>query len=182
MVTAILVIMTMIHLSCFSYACEPSGTLTGRKGSCNTANNSECCVEGKKYETYTCSPDVTRRTSATLTLNGFSKNQDGGGASSCDGEFHKNSEMIVAMSTGWFDNKSRCGKHILITANSRTVRAKVVDECSSTSGCDSTHAFQPPCSPNVVDASEAVWAALQISKFSGDYGYKQITWTDSAHP
>jgi hypothetical protein len=55
---------------------------------------------------------------------------------------------------------------------------KVVDECDSMNGCDSAHAFQPPCKNNIVDGSSAVWSALGINPNDPDYGYMDVTWTD----
>lgn len=62
----------------------------------------------KSYAQYKCSPPVTTATPATLTQNDFSEGGDGGGASECDGKFHSNSELIVALSTGWYNGGSRC--------------------------------------------------------------------------
>ncbi|RVW97296.1 Kiwellin [Vitis vinifera] len=81
-------------------------------------------------------PRVTSSTPAKLTNNDFSEGGDGGGASECDEQYHSNSESIVALSTGWYNGGSRCGKMIRITAqNGRSVVAKVVDECDSMRGC-----------------------------------------------
>ncbi|GLJ42271.1 hypothetical protein SUGI_0875030 [Cryptomeria japonica] len=91
--------------------------------------------------------------------------------------FHSNNEMIVALSTGWFDNQSRCGKHIQINANGKTVTASVVDECDSRHGCDQEHDFSAPLHNNVVDASSAVWDALGLNNW--DDGHADITWSDA---
>ncbi|MED6213489.1 Kiwellin [Stylosanthes scabra] len=126
--------------------CRPSGTLY-----CGTDS----------YPQYKCSPPVSSSTRAILTLNDFSEGGDGGGPFECDGNYHSNSERVVALSTGWYNNGSRCFKMIRITAsNGRSVNAKVVDECDSVNGCDAEHAGQPPCRNNVVDGSQAVWDAL----------------------
>eukprot|EP00884_Botryococcus_braunii_P012501 jgi/Botrbrau1/21251/Bobra.39_2s0045.1 len=91
--------------------------------------------EGSRYPQYRCSPPWTTSTRATLTLNDFSAGGDGGAESYCDGKFHSNSELIVALSTGWFNNLARCfnrsGRYIQITAprTGKVVNAKVVDEC-----------------------------------------------------
>ena len=113
-----------------------------------------------------------------MTVNGFESGQDGGGAAECDGQFHSNTELIAALSTGWYAGGSRCGKFIQVSANGRTVQAKIVDECDSTQGCDATHAGQPPRANNIVDVSDAVWTALGISKSDPLYGYTQVTWKD----
>ncbi|WMV56052.1 hypothetical protein MTR67_049437 [Solanum verrucosum] len=139
--------------------CRPSGTLN-----CNGV-----------HPIYRCSPPVTSSTPAQLTLNDFSEGGDGGGPSSCDGKYHNNNERVVALSTGWFAGRSRCGKMILIHANNgKNVTAKVVDECDSTMGCDAEHAFQSPCKNNIVDGSIAVWRALGLNT---NLGIVPVTWS-----
>ncbi|MBA0880513.1 hypothetical protein Goshw_010403 [Gossypium schwendimanii] len=145
--------------------CKPSGKLRGKKpppGKCNKGHDSDCCKEGKFYNTYKCSPPVSNHTKATLTLNGFDSGEDGGSPCECDDKFHEDSELIVALSTGWFNKKKRCMKYINIHGNGKIVKAKVVDECDSTMGCDDEHDFQPPCANNIVDASDAVWDSLGV--------------------
>ncbi|KDP25445.1 hypothetical protein JCGZ_20601 [Jatropha curcas] len=61
-------------------------------------------------------------------------------------------------------NAMRCGHHIKIHANGKTVKAMVLDECDSTIGCDSEHSYQPPYPNNIVDASKAVWKALGVKE------------------
>ncbi|KAK8965227.1 putative ripening-related protein 2 [Platanthera guangdongensis] len=155
--------------------CGPSGYLHGRTENCNRENHYNCCKGGQEYPQYHCSPEITGETHATMTINSFAKGGDGGGPSECDGNYHNDEEKVVALSTGWYNHGSRCLKHIRINANGRSVLAKVVDECDSVNGCDYSHKFQPPCPNNIVDASPAVWKALQIPKDNiGDY---QITWS-----
>jgi hypothetical protein len=105
--------------------CQPSGTLT--------------CGDNS-YPTYTCSPPESSSTDAQLTLNDFSEGGDGGAPSECDESYHAKTELGVALSTGWFAGRSKCGSMIRISANGRSVTAKVVDECDSMHGCDSEHA------------------------------------------
>ncbi|PKU66156.1 putative ripening-related protein 1 [Dendrobium catenatum] len=157
--------------------CSPSGYLHGKASHCNTEHDSECCKAGKMYPQYHCSPPVTDETSATLTINSFAKGGDGGGPSECDGEYHSDDEMVVALSTGWYNHGSRCSKKIRINANGKSVLAKVVDECDSVYGCDADHDFQPPCHNNIVDASPAVWDALGMS--GDDVGDYHITWSEA---
>ncbi|KAL6124220.1 hypothetical protein ACLB2K_076735 [Fragaria x ananassa] len=167
-------------LSIEAQTCNPSGKIVGRKPppkNCNRHNQSECCKEGKLYTTFKCSPHVSKRTKATLTLNSFEKGGDGGGASECDNKFHSDNTSVVALSTGWFNNRKRCLHYITIYGNGRSVKAKVVDECDSTRGCDAEHDFQPPCPHNVVDASKAVWKALGVKE--SDWGEMQIFWSDA---
>ncbi|THG01462.1 putative ripening-related protein 1 [Camellia sinensis] len=159
---------------------SPSGKIMGKKpppGQCNKENDSNCCVQGKMYTTYKCSPAISSQTKATLTINSFEKNGDGGGPSECDGKYHSDDLPVVALSTGWYKGGSRCHNNITISANGRSVVAMVVDECDSTMGCDQDHDYQPPCLNNIVDASKAVWKALGIPQ--DNWGDLDITWSDA---
>ncbi|KAE8818305.1 ripening-related protein 3-like [Hordeum vulgare] len=157
--------------------CQPSGTIAGESGSCSTENDSECCEDGRRYRTFACSPRVTGRTRASLTLNSFADGGDGGGRSECDERFHPDSQLVVALSTGWFSGGGRCGKRVVIrAANGRSATATVVDECDSKHGCDEEHNFEPPCANNVVDGSPAVWKALGLDT---DDGVVPVTWSDA---
>ena len=175
-----ILLLAMSLLSVEAGTCKPSGKFRGRKPPpkrCNMENNSDCCVQGKNYTTYKCSPLVSRRTKATLTINSFEKGGDGGGPSACDNKFHSNNIPVVALSTGWFNNKQRCLNNITIYANRRKVNAMVIDECDSTQGCDAEHDFQPPCKNNIVDASKAVWKALAVPE--RNWGLLGIYWSDA---
>ncbi|GKV09001.1 hypothetical protein SLEP1_g20567 [Rubroshorea leprosula] len=159
--------------------CTPSGKITGKKpppGQCNNENNSNCCVEGKNYTIYKCSPPVSTHTNATLYLNSFQEGGDGGPPSECDNQYHSDDEPLVALSTGWYNEGSRCLKFINIHGNGRTVRAKVVDECDSTLGCDADHDYQPPCPNNIINASKAVWKALGVPE--SEWGEMDIYWSE----
>nr|POF12202.1 putative ripening-related protein 2 [Quercus suber] len=95
----------------------------------------------------------------------------------CDDQFHSDDTPVVALSTGWLAN--RCSNSITIYGNGKSVQAMVVDECDSTMGCDAEHAYQPPCPNNIVDASKAVWKALEVPEESDDWGKLDITWSDA---
>ncbi|XBI48974.1 hypothetical protein VPH35_112613 [Triticum aestivum] len=139
--------------------CQPSGNLLGRSGNCETSNSPDCCVDGKQYLQFLCSPPVSLVTCAVLTVNGFSKGKDGGLPSECD-------------STGM----SRCSRSIKITVKGgSSVYAKVVDECDSVDGCDAEHNYEEPCAYNVVDASPAVWDALGLDQ---NIGLQDVIWSD----
>ncbi|KAL0904122.1 hypothetical protein M5K25_026196 [Dendrobium thyrsiflorum] len=157
--------------------CNPSGYLHGRTENCNREDNSDCCRGGESYHRYHCSPQVTGETKAIMTINSFAKGGDGGGPSECDNKYHSDNEKVVALSTGWYNHGSRCLKNIRINANGRSVLAKVVDECDSVNGCDYDHDYQPPCQNNIVDASPAVWKALEIPK--ANIGEYHITWSEA---
>ncbi|PKA53100.1 Putative ripening-related protein 2 [Apostasia shenzhenica] len=157
--------------------CSPAGYLRCESGPCNTEHESSCCQPGQMYPQYSCSPDISGDgTQATLTINSFAEGGDGGGPSKCDNNYHSDDEMVVALSTGWYDYGSRCLKKIRISANGISVLAKVVDECDSMNGCNSGHDFQPPCANDIVDASPAVWEALEMN--GDDVGSYTITWSD----
>ncbi|KAA8520619.1 hypothetical protein F0562_014875 [Nyssa sinensis] len=176
----VLVLLVSQRLEAEAQVCRPSGKIRGRKpppGECNQENDSDCCVEGKLYTTYKCSPQVSAHTKAVLTLNSFQKGGDGGGPSECDKQYHSDDIPVVALSTGWYNRGGRCLSNITISANGRSVNAMVVDECSSTMGCDADHDYQPPCSNNIVDASKAVWEALGVPR--DNWGGLDITWSDA---
>ncbi|ERN06813.1 hypothetical protein AMTR_s00005p00209770 [Amborella trichopoda] len=112
-----------------------------------------------------------------MRINSFAKGGDGGGPSECDNQYRDDDEMVVALSTGWYNHVSRCLNYINISGNGITMNEKVVDECLFVHGCDEDHDFQPPCPNNIVDASPAVWKALKIRESEiGDY---DITWSDA---
>lgn len=155
--------------------CKPRGRLRAKKHL--PKHCGECCKPGHFYTTFKCSPQVSHHTKATLTLNSFAKGGDGGGPSACDNKFHSDNTPVVALSTGWFNHRKRCLKKITIFGNGRRVKAMVVDECDSTDGCDGEHGFQPPCRNNIVDASKAVWKALEVPE--NDWGEMEIFWSDA---
>ncbi|CAD6213023.1 unnamed protein product [Miscanthus lutarioriparius] len=162
-----------------SGTCKASGVLHGKAGNCKRIHDSECCQAGESYPQFRCSPPVSAMTPAILTVNSFRKGQDGGGPSECDNRFHGDNEKVVALSSGWLrlDGTPRCGKMVRVTAsNGRSVLAKVVDECDSVNGCDDEHNFEPPCPPNVVDGSPAVWKALGLDDKIGEV---KVTWSDA---
>jgi len=176
----LLILISANSLHCEAQQCRPSGRIIGKKpppGECNQENDSECCVQGKAYTTFKCSPAVSSNTKAQLTLNSFEEGGDGGGPSACDNKYHSDDTPVVALSTGWFNNMSRCLHNVTISANGRSVVAMVVDECDSTMGCDEDHDYQPPCPNNIVDASKAVWKALGVPH--NQWGGLQITWADA---
>jgi hypothetical protein len=180
--TSFLLLITLTLTAVYSEAqqCRPSGRISGKEapsGQCNQENDSDCCVQGQMYTTYECSPPISTSTKAYLTLNSFQKGGDGGGPSYCDNQYHSDDTPVVALSTGWFDNKSRCLHNITVSANGRSVVAMVVDECDSTMGCDQDHDYQPPCRNNIVDASKAVWEALGVPQ--NQWGGLDITWSDA---
>ncbi|MFS7925175.1 putative RlpA-like domain superfamily, kiwellin [Helianthus anomalus] len=94
---------------------------------------------------------------ATMTINSFEEGGSGGGPSECDGKYHSDNTLIVALSTRWYNHGQRCFKFINICYKDNSVKAKVVDECDSTRGCKN----------NIVDASEAVGRPFMCLKVNG---------------
>ncbi|CAI0452921.1 unnamed protein product [Linum tenue] len=80
------------------------------------------------HKTYSCSPPISAHTKAILTYNNFEKGGDGGDPSECDGKFHSDHDLVVALSTGWYNGGSRCKKKIRIMHKGKSVEATVVDE------------------------------------------------------
>ncbi|XP_066386912.1 putative ripening-related protein 6 [Miscanthus floridulus] len=107
-------------------------------------------------------------TFAVMTVNRFQKGEDGGGAAACDGKFHSDVDLVVALSSGWYAGGKRCHKKIRITSKDteRTVEAQVVDECDSHHGCKN----------NIVDSSPAVWKKLGLHTYFAEV---HITWSDA---
>ncbi|KAJ0483870.1 putative RlpA-like domain superfamily, kiwellin [Helianthus annuus] len=114
-----------------------------------------------------CTNSQSTNTDATMTINSFEKGGSGGGPSECDGQYHSDDTLIVALSTRWYNGGQRCFKNININYSGRTVQAMVVDECDSTRGCKD----------NIVDASKAVWKALAVPK--SEWGETSVTWSDA---
>ncbi|XP_074273022.1 putative ripening-related protein 1 [Silene latifolia] len=155
--------------------CRSTGVFRGNSppaGQCS----SNCCVQNQVYFTFQCSPDVTSQTPGILSLRSF-QNSGGVGPSKCDSQYHSDTTPVVALSTGWYNGGTRCGKSILISANGKSVKAQVVDECDSTKGCDAAEGYHPPCGYNIVAASKAVWKALGVPVSQS--GQLSITWADA---
>ncbi|MFS7925285.1 putative kiwellin [Helianthus anomalus] len=84
-------LLIILFISCGdAQSCKPSGKLRGKKPPPRACvNDSDCCKVGKFYETYTCSPPVTKQTKAKMTINNFEKGGDGGAPSECDIRYHQ---------------------------------------------------------------------------------------------
>ncbi|GFY92554.1 hypothetical protein Acr_08g0009500 [Actinidia rufa] len=174
----IVLILVAYCLEAKAQACRPSGRIKGKvpPNQCKAELDSDCCIEGKFYSTYTCSPPVSTPTKAVLTLGSFSNAIDGGSYSiGCDDKYHSDDTPVVALSTGWYNKGERCLDIITISANGRSVNALVVNECDSTRGCDEDNDYEPPCGNNIVDASKEVWKALGVPR--DDWGELDITWS-----
>ncbi|KQJ97227.1 hypothetical protein BRADI_3g29535v3 [Brachypodium distachyon] len=66
-----------------------------------------------------------------MTVNGFEPGESGGGPAECDGKYHGDKDLLVALSSGWYSGGRRCQRAIRITSarTGRSVEARVVDEC-----------------------------------------------------
>ncbi|WVZ59452.1 hypothetical protein U9M48_009590 [Paspalum notatum var. saurae] len=184
--TRLLVVFALLQITCFPFhevsaeTCHASGFIHGKGQHCYKEKGlGSCCVAGKRYPQFRCSPPVSAKTSAILTLNRFDNGEDGqgNGMTSCDMLFHTDKQLVVVLPSGWLrlDGTNRCNKKIRISANGRSVLAKVVDECDSVNGCDAEHAFEPPCRNNVLNASPAVWKALRLNETIGEL---KVKWSD----
>ncbi|XP_025791635.1 putative ripening-related protein 7 [Panicum hallii] len=125
-------------------------------------------IETKSTSPDRCAPPCSCSTPAVMTVNGFRSGESGGGPAACDGHFHSDGELIVALSTGWFAGGHRCHRAVRITSarTGRSVEARVVDECDSRRGCRG----------NIVDSSPAVWRALGLDTGVGEV---PVTWSAS---
>jgi hypothetical protein len=102
-----------------------------------------------------CTASLLVGVPAVMTLNGFQQGEGGGGPAACDGQYHSDEELIVSLSSEWFDGGARCGKQILIWYSSNFhIFATVVDECSD---CD-----------NEVGASAHIWRNFNIDPSVGE--------------
>ncbi|CAI9101809.1 OLC1v1039224C2 [Oldenlandia corymbosa var. corymbosa] len=171
----ILLFLTILSSGAELKTCKPNGRVKARKtppGFCS--NNPDCCIEGHYYPTYQCSPPVSQKTRAILTLSSFENEIYG--PTSCSERYYSDEMHVVALSTGWYNRGARCLNNITITApNGKSVNAIVVDECDSTVGCDEDDDFQPPCANNVVEASKGVWKALGVPQ--EEWAKLPITWS-----
>ncbi|XP_074273020.1 kiwellin-1-like [Silene latifolia] len=175
--SSVLVILTVIISSVKvegQYFCRSTGVFRGYSppaGQCS----SNCCVQTTVYFTFGCSPMVTNQTAGVLTLKAF-QNYRGRVRSKCDSKYYPDMVPVVALSTGWYNGGTRCGKAILISANGKSVKAWVIDECDSTKGCDASEGYHPPCGYNIVAGSKVVWRALGVPQTQS--GNLSITWAD----
>ena len=60
------------------------------------------------------SPLDSGNTPAVMTINSFEKGGDGGSPSECDGQYHSNNFLIVALSSRWYNKGQRCFDYINI--------------------------------------------------------------------
>ncbi|KAL4311223.1 hypothetical protein GQ457_01G055450 [Hibiscus cannabinus] len=160
-----LTITNLFILEVHTCPCHSSARIIGPAsppGKCNAVDRSACCVGRQVYDVYDCSPPVSRHTKAKLTLQSYDHGGIGSQVAKCYGKYPNDDELVAALSTGWYDNGSRCLKFINIRGNGRCVRAMVVDECVSSGGCDDSHDYEPPCGNTIVRASKAVWRTLGV--------------------
>jgi len=158
--------------------CNPNGIVKGKSPSGHFKHEDDlCCVPGKKYHTYKCSPPVSSHTKEYLTLNSFKK------VEMVIALQHVTTSIILMIRMRWHfpldGSILREGSlhNITISGNGQSVVAMVVDECDSSKGCDAEHDYQPPCANNIVNASMTVWKALGVPR--NQWGGLDITWSDA---
>ncbi|KAI3693372.1 hypothetical protein L6452_33207 [Arctium lappa] len=161
------ILITLFISSSDAQFCTPNEKLAGKNPFLGRLNDSDRCKNGKFSVTSKGSPLVVSNTNSIMTINSFEKGGDGGQPSECDGKFHSDDTLIVALSTEWYNHGQRCFKFINIYYNDKSVQAMVVDECDSNKGDGD----------DIVDASKAVWEALQVPK--SEFGETAITWSDA---
>lgn len=161
------ILITLFISSADAQSCKPNGKLAGKNPLPGRLNDSDRCKNSKFSVTSKGSPLVVSNTNSIMTINSFEKDGDCVQPSECDGKFHSDDSLIVALSTKWYNHGQRCFKLINIYYNDKSVQATVVDECDSNNGCRD----------DIVDASRAVWEALQVPK--SEFGETAVTWSDA---
>ncbi|KAG6430151.1 hypothetical protein SASPL_108213 [Salvia splendens] len=89
--------------------CRPSGKVKGKKPPPDYCNEEEdiCCIKGKYYTTYKCSPPVSAATKAYLYITGFEKGGDGYKPSKCEHKYYSDDTPVVSLPTGWYSGGRR---------------------------------------------------------------------------
>jgi hypothetical protein len=125
-----------------------------------------------------------RTTPAILTLKVFDHGEDDGGVpTSCDMRFHRNTELVVALSSGWLrlgGGRRSCHRRIRVFAvagaasGRSSVVGRVVDDCDSVNGYREEDGFAPPCRNNAVGGSPVVWEKLGLNASVGEF---EVVWS-----
>ncbi|KAL5996061.1 hypothetical protein ACLOJK_026134 [Asimina triloba] len=169
------VLVIVVQLAGLVLGGSRSGSVDIMDGHCSRKNDSECSMTGGTSPPHHLSSSLIAGEvhPALLAINSFAKGDDinGGGPSECDNQYHSDNEMVVALSTGLYNGRSRCLKNIWISANGRYVLAEVVDEYDSVNGGTKDDRYR-----NVVVASPAVLKALDIPESA--VRIYDITWSD----
>lgn len=97
--------------------CKPSGKVKGKKPPPDYCNEEDdiCCIKGKYYTTYKCSPPVSAATKAYLYVTGFEKGGDGYKPSKCEHKYYSDDTPVVSLPTGWYSGGRRCLHNITIS-------------------------------------------------------------------
>jgi hypothetical protein len=64
-----------------------------------------------------CTASLLVSVPAVMTLNGFQQGEGGGGPAACDGQYHSDGELIVSLSSQWFDCDNEVGASAHIWRN-----------------------------------------------------------------
>uniref|UniRef100_A0A103XI24 Barwin-like endoglucanase n=1 Tax=Cynara cardunculus var. scolymus TaxID=59895 RepID=A0A103XI24_CYNCS len=161
------ILITLFLSSTEAQSCNSNEKLAGKNSLLGRLNDSDRCKNGKFSVASKGSPLVVGNTNSIMTINSFEKGGDGGQPSECDGKYHSDDTLIVALSSKWYNHGQRCFKLINIYYNDKSMQATVVDECDSNKGCRD----------DIVDASKAVWKALEVPK--DEFGETTVTWSDA---
>uniref|UniRef100_A0A0E0BBH8 Ripening-related protein 4 n=1 Tax=Oryza glumipatula TaxID=40148 RepID=A0A0E0BBH8_9ORYZ len=161
-------------------SCHASGYVYfhGNETRCPKGSH-DCCVAGERYPRFRCSPPDDAGDPDAEGVR--PRRGDGGAPTSCDMLFHRNTQLVVALSSGWLrlGGARRCNRRIRVftgAASGRSVVVKVVDECDSVNGCREEHGFAPPCRNNAVGGSPAVWKKLGLNASVGEF---EVVWSDA---
>ncbi|KAJ3682263.1 hypothetical protein LUZ60_014836 [Juncus effusus] len=153
--------------------CHASGFITSKAGTCTATTAASCCLAGQTYPQYRCSPPITGATSAILYKASFSNT-----TTKCENKTYPDSELVVSLSTGWYNGGTRCLKNVTIEGNGNSVLVRIVGECDSVNGCEESTGNGQPCGENWIMASPAVWDQLGVPQTQSNE--LDITWSDSS--
>uniref|UniRef100_A0A0E0K2T3 Wall-associated receptor kinase galacturonan-binding domain-containing protein n=1 Tax=Oryza punctata TaxID=4537 RepID=A0A0E0K2T3_ORYPU len=151
--------------------CTPSGTVElkpNRNPKCQG-----CCKRNQTYPTYDCSPptSTSRTTKAVMTLHDFDPLAPRGNVDT-NGGFPGGAlhgvvfQPAITLSKGYPDlcqqqDRNRPG------------------ECDSQDGCNVGTYYLPPCGPNIIAASPAVWEILGLGATGNEtYRKHNVTLSD----
>ncbi|RLN18102.1 putative ripening-related protein 4 [Panicum miliaceum] len=100
--TRVLVVFALLQITCFLFhdvsaaTCHASGFIPGKGRNCDREIGLDrCCVAGKRYPQFRCSPPVSAKTPAILRFNRFESGEDATRITSCDMRFHRDKELLI---------------------------------------------------------------------------------------
>ena len=100
--TRVMVVFALLQITCFLFhnvsaaTCHVSGFIHGKGRNCDRETGlDKCCIAGKRYPQFRCSPPVSAKTPAILTFNRFENGEDATRITSCDMRFHRGVNLRV---------------------------------------------------------------------------------------